>query len=70
MAATLCLRALIDFSLKLGREKRYAHAARHLATRHRPIPLSGAAWRAGPLSRRPPRCAPPANPAPRGRMPR
>ena len=31
LAATLLLRAMIDFSLKQGRVKRYRHAARHLA---------------------------------------
>ena len=32
LAATLMLRAMIDFALKHGRSKRYRHAARHLAT--------------------------------------
>jgi hypothetical protein len=32
LAATLCLRAMIDFSLKVARSKRYPHAARHLET--------------------------------------
>ncbi len=32
LAATRCLRAMIDFSLKVGRAKRYPHAARHLAS--------------------------------------
>ena len=31
-AATLMLRALIDFSLDRARHKRYGHAARHLRT--------------------------------------
>jgi hypothetical protein len=31
LAATLALRAMIDFALKEGRTKRYPHAARHLA---------------------------------------
>jgi hypothetical protein len=31
LAATLLLRAMIDFSLKAGRATRYRHAARHLA---------------------------------------
>jgi hypothetical protein len=31
LAATLLLRAMIDFSLKEGRVKRYRHVARHLA---------------------------------------
>jgi hypothetical protein len=31
LAATLLLRAMIDFSLKENRVKRYRHAARHLA---------------------------------------
>jgi len=31
LAAMLLLRAMIDFSLKEGRVKRYRHAARHLA---------------------------------------
>ena len=34
LAATDCLRAMIDFSLKVGRSKRYPHAARHLSTCH------------------------------------
>lgn len=32
LAATLALRAMIDFTLLQGRTKRYRHAARHLAT--------------------------------------
>ena len=32
LAATLILRAMIDFALSHGRSKRYRHAARHLAT--------------------------------------
>ncbi len=32
LAATRCLRAMIDFSLRVGRSKRYSHAARHLET--------------------------------------
>jgi hypothetical protein len=32
LAATLALRAMIDFTLRQGRSKRYRHAARHLAT--------------------------------------
>ena len=32
LAATLCLRAMVDFSLDLTRSSRYKHAARHLAT--------------------------------------
>lgn len=32
LAATLALRAMIDFALDKGRSKRYAHAAKHLAT--------------------------------------
>ncbi len=32
LAASLCLRAMIDFSLAQGRSSRYGHAARHLAT--------------------------------------
>ena len=39
LAATRCLRAMIDFTLGVGRVKRYVHAARHLATCHR---LAGA----------------------------
>jgi hypothetical protein len=35
LAATVCLRAMIDFTLKVGRSKRYIHAARHLETCHR-----------------------------------
>jgi hypothetical protein len=31
LAATLLLRAMIDFTLKKGRASRYRHAARHLA---------------------------------------
>ena len=34
LAATVCLRAMIDFTLKVGRSKRYIHAARHLETCH------------------------------------
>lgn len=34
LAATRCLRAMIDFSLKVGRSKRYPHAVRHLSTCH------------------------------------
>ena len=34
LAATRCLRAMVDFSLKVGRSKRYSHAARHLHTCH------------------------------------
>ena len=34
LAATHCLRAMIDFSLRVGRSKRYPHAARHLHTCH------------------------------------
>ena len=34
LAATRCLRAMVDFSLKVGRSKRYPHAARHLQTCH------------------------------------
>ncbi len=34
LAATCCLRAMIDFSLQVGRSKRYPHAARHLHTCH------------------------------------
>jgi len=32
LAATLVLRAMIDFALNAARSKRYRHAARHLAT--------------------------------------
>src|SRR5690606_7301413 len=32
LAATLALRAMIDFALTRARTKRYGHAARHLAT--------------------------------------
>ena len=32
LAATLCLRAMVDFSLDMSRSSRYKHAARHLAT--------------------------------------
>ena len=32
LAATVCLRAMVDFTLKLARSKRYRHAARHLET--------------------------------------
>jgi hypothetical protein len=32
LAATLLLRAMIDFSLDRGKTKRYGHAARHLQT--------------------------------------
>jgi thioesterase domain-containing protein len=35
LAATVCLRAMIDFTLKVARPKRYPHAARHLETCHR-----------------------------------
>jgi hypothetical protein len=35
LAATHCLRAMISFTLRLGRVKRYSHAARHLDTCHR-----------------------------------
>ncbi len=35
LAATVCLRAMIDFTLKVKRPKRYPHAARHLETCHR-----------------------------------
>lgn len=35
LAATRCLRAMVDFSLQVGRSKRYPHAARHLQTCHR-----------------------------------
>ena len=35
LAATVCLRAMIDFALKVARSKRYPHAARHLETCHR-----------------------------------
>jgi hypothetical protein len=31
LAATILLRAMIDFSLKQSRSSRYRHAARHLA---------------------------------------
>jgi hypothetical protein len=34
LAATRCLRAMIDFSLRVGRSKRYPHAARHFHTCH------------------------------------
>ena len=34
LAATRCLRAMVDFSLRVGRSKRYPHAARHLHTCH------------------------------------
>jgi hypothetical protein len=34
LAATCCLRAMIDFSLRVGRSKRYPHAARHFHTCH------------------------------------
>lgn len=34
LAATLCLRAMIDFSLQQGRSSRYRHATHHLATCH------------------------------------
>jgi hypothetical protein len=34
LAATRCLRAMVDFSLRVGRSKRYPHAARHLNTCH------------------------------------
>jgi len=39
LAATVCLRAMVDFSLEVSRVKRYRHAADHLATCHR---LAGA----------------------------
>jgi hypothetical protein len=32
LAATLCLRAMVDFSLEMSRSSRYKHAVRHLAT--------------------------------------
>ncbi len=32
LAASLCLRAMIDFALSEGRSSRYGHAARHLST--------------------------------------
>jgi hypothetical protein len=35
LAATVCLRAMIDFTLMVKRPKRYPHAARHLETCHR-----------------------------------
>ena len=35
LAATVCLRAMVDFTLKVKRPKRYPHAARHLETCHR-----------------------------------
>lgn len=35
LAATRCLRAMVDFSLLKARSKRYSHAARHLETCHR-----------------------------------
>ena len=35
LAATRCLRAMVDFSLLKARSKRYPHAARHLHTCHR-----------------------------------
>jgi hypothetical protein len=35
LAATVCLRAMINFTLKVKRPKRYIHAARHLETCHR-----------------------------------
>jgi hypothetical protein len=34
LAATRCLRAMVDFSLRVGRSTRYPHAARHLHTCH------------------------------------
>jgi hypothetical protein len=34
LAATRCLRAMVDFSLRVGRSKRYPHAARHLQSCH------------------------------------
>ena len=34
LAATRCLRAMIDFTLRVGRSTRYSHAARHLHTCH------------------------------------
>jgi len=35
LAATVCLRSMIDFTLSMARVRRYVHAARHLATCHR-----------------------------------
>jgi hypothetical protein len=35
LAATVCLRAMVDFTLKLARSKRCSHAARQLETCHR-----------------------------------
>jgi hypothetical protein len=35
LAATVCLRAMINFTLRVARPKRYPHAARHLETCHR-----------------------------------
>ena len=35
LAATVCLRAMINFTLNVARSKRYPHAARHLETCHR-----------------------------------
>jgi hypothetical protein len=35
LAATVGLRAMINFTLKVARSKRYIHAARHLETCHR-----------------------------------
>ena len=32
LAATLCLRAMVDYSLEMSRSSRYKHAVRHLAT--------------------------------------
>jgi hypothetical protein len=32
LAATLCLRAMVNYSLEMSRSSRYKHAARHLAT--------------------------------------
>jgi len=34
LAASRCLRAMVDFSLLKARSKRYSHAARHLHTCH------------------------------------
>ena len=34
LAATRCLRAMVDFSLRVGRSTSYSHAARHLHTCH------------------------------------
>jgi hypothetical protein len=35
LAAKVCLRAMINFTLKVARSKRYPHAGRHLETCHR-----------------------------------